>query len=103
MTLGIAAIAISHAHTAAWTSVRSCERYQGREGGGYGRNGRSWPMLLKKSAGERSGRGRWDTVGRCRGSGWHAVLGHRDKLGELAEVLGCGGEVELVTGAIRPA
>jgi hypothetical protein len=33
MTLGIAAIAISHAHTAAWTSVRSCERYQGREGG----------------------------------------------------------------------
>ena len=33
------------------------------------RNVRSWPMPLKKSAGERSGRGRRGTVGWCRGSG----------------------------------
>ena len=43
------------------------------------------------------------TAGRCRGSGWHGVHGEWNKLGELAEVLGCSGEVELVTGAVRPA
>src|SRR5829696_614190 len=47
--------------------------------------------------------GRRGTAGRCRGSGWHGVHGEWNKLGELAEVLGCSGEVELVTGAVRPA
>jgi hypothetical protein len=28
---------------------------------------------------------------------------HRDQLGELAEVLGCGGEMELVAGTVRPS
>jgi len=47
--------------------------------------------------------GRRGTAGWCRGSGWHGVHGEWNKLGELAEVLGCSGEVELVTGAVRPA
>ena len=47
--------------------------------------------------------GRRGTAGRCRGSGWHGVHGEWNELGELAEVLGCSGEVELVTGAVRPA
>src|SRR3954452_3022147 len=47
--------------------------------------------------------GRRGTAGRCRGSGWHGVHREWNELGELAEVLGCSGEVELVTGAVRPA
>ena len=65
--------------------------------GGFG------PMLLKKSAVERSGRRDVEHAGRCRVSGWHRLRRHRDELGKLSEVLGGGGEVELVSGAVRAA
>jgi hypothetical protein len=38
-----------------------------------------------------------------RGLGRYDWRRHRKQLGELAEVLGGGGEVEFMTGAVRPA
>jgi hypothetical protein len=64
---------------------------------------RKWPMLLKKSAVERSGRRDVEHADRCRVSGWHRLRRHRDELGKLSEVLGGGREVELVSGAVRAA
>ena len=60
-----------------------------------------WPMVLKKSAVEGSGRWFRGPASRCRGSGRHRLDRRGDELSELAEVLGCGGEVELVSGAVR--
>ena len=63
-------------------------------------NVRNGSMLLKKSAFDRSGR--WGVRGRaalCH-SGGHRLRWHRDELGQLAQVLGGGCEVELVAGAV---
>ncbi len=62
---------------------------------------RNVPILLKKSV--------WDGI-RCRplgpesrqpGASRRGWRGHRDQLGELAEVLGGGSQVELVSGSVR--
>jgi hypothetical protein len=67
------------------------------------RNGSKWPILLKKSACERSGRFPGEEARqRCR-SGGHRLDRDRDQLGELPEVLGGGCEVKLVAGAVRTA
>ena len=68
-----------------------------------GKTASQQPMLLKKSSAKGGGRCDDEHAGRCRGSGWHRLHRHRDELGKLAEVLGCGGEVELVPGAVRAA
>ena len=66
--------------------------------------GRFWRISLKKSLCCRGAGGLGPTglgtvvevVASCRR--WR---GHRDQFGELAEVLGCGCEVELVAGPVR--
>src|SRR3546814_3304320 len=66
-------------------------------------NVRFWPMLLKKSASDTSGRSpRVEARRRCR-SGGGRLWPPRDQLGELPEVLGGSCEVELVTRAVRAA
>src|SRR5215212_5559329 len=61
-------------------------------------NVRFWPIVLKKSAPLAESR-HW--VGRARLLSGGRRLRDRDQLGELAEVLGGGGEEELVLGTIR--
>lgn len=60
---------------------------------------RFWRMVLKKSVSDRSRRWSERRSWLC---GRHLDR-HRDELGELAEVLCRGGEVELVASAVRTA
>ena len=67
------------------------------------RFGASWPIALKKSVPERLD---WLSPSGEDGRPWALRQGwrrRRDQLGELPEVLGGGGKVELVSRPVRPS
>ena len=66
---------------------------------------RFWRMTLKKALVLVGGSSRKTVRFRAVASpsGGDEMLGHWDQLGELAKVLGCGCELELVAGTERPS